>query len=45
MDLLKGLGDGSLSYLDLHVELNTRRGKYILPSDVGVEQDTDDGEE
>jgi hypothetical protein len=39
-DLLKGLGDKSLSYVDFHVELNTRRGKYNR-----VEDENDDGEE
>jgi hypothetical protein len=41
-DLLKAFGDRSLSYLDFHVALNTRRGKYDLPADAGVEHD--DGE-
>lgn len=41
-DLLKALGEG-LPYLDFHIELNTRRGKYNLPSNTGVEDD--DGEE
>jgi hypothetical protein len=39
-DLLKGLGDKSLSYVDFHVELNERLGKYDR-----VENDNDDGED
>jgi hypothetical protein len=43
-DLLKAFADG-LPYLDFHIELNTRRGKYNLRSDIGVEEEDDDGGE
>jgi len=43
--LLAAFGTGQLSYLEFHVELRTRSGKYDLPDDAGMDSSNGDDED